>query len=199
MTQLALDLSLSVSSVSAPVWAFGGSRRLPPAGATLAERAALALLRSGAELVTGCCTGADACALSAACSAGLAARVAVLTAFGPLGAGWPAGACPFSAVAAVRRAAGLGASVRPWAGGPGSVPLSARLVARTRAVARACTAGAVVVLAPGSRGALHLARAVARRGLPVCVLPVAGAALPALPGQWVPLAGALEGLGYQVI
>ncbi|MBK1722817.1 hypothetical protein CKO23_11235 [Thiocystis violacea] len=190
----------SVSAFAPPVWAFGGSRSLAPQGRALAERAALALLRSGAGLVTGCCTGADASALSAACSAGLAKRVSVLSAFGPVAdSGWPAGACPASAVAEVRRAAGFGAAVQPWAGGPASIALSARLAARTRAVARACNAGAVVVLAPGSRGALILARAVVRRGLPVVALPVAGASLPELGGRWVPASGVLAGLGgYQL-
>lgn len=186
--QLAL-LSSSAAAV-APVWGFGGSRLLSAEAAYLASAAAAALLRSGVSVVTGCCTGADACALSAACNAGLAERVSVLSAFGELpGSGcWPAGACHTSAVASVRRAVSAGATYRPWAGGSASVALAARLSGRTLAVSRACTAGAVVILAPGSRGALILARAVTRRGLPLVALPVQGAKLPELAAgcQWVP-------------
>ncbi|EXJ13587.1 hypothetical protein [Imhoffiella purpurea] len=44
-----------------------------------------------------------------------------------------------------------------------------------------------------------MARAVVRRGLPLVALPVAGASLPELPGQWRPAGGALAGLGaYQL-
>lgn len=196
---MAAQLALfSSSPTSSPVWAFGGSRSLGAEASALASEAAALLLQGGAELVVGCCKGADASALSAAVGAGLANRVSVLGAFGPLGpAGrWPAGACPASAVASVRAAVRGGATYQPWAGGPGSLPLSSRLSARTRAVAAAASAGAVVVLAPGSRGALILARAVARRGLPVIALPVAGGQLPDLSGcRWVPASGALGNLG----
>lgn len=193
-----LSLFACGGSAAPPLWAFGGSRSLGPEASALASAAAAALLQGGAGLVVGCCKGADASALSAAVGAGLANRVSVLGAFGPLGpAGrWPAGACPASAVASVRAAVRAGAAYRPWAGGSPSVPLSARLSGRTRAVAAAASAGALVVLAPGSRGALILARAVARRGLPVLALPVCGAQLPALgAGRWVPASGALGQLG----
>lgn len=195
-TQLALPVLCSAQAM--PVWAFGGSRSLSADAATLAGHAAVSLLRSGASLVLGCCQGADASALSAAVRAGYAGRVSVLGAFGPLGpsGAWPAGACSASAVASVRAAVCAGATFQPWAGGSSSVPLSARLSGRTRAVAAAASAGAVVVLAPGSRGALILARAVARRGLPVLALPVCGARLPALgAGRWVPAPGLLGELG----
>lgn len=194
---MSVQLALFPSSGN-PVWAFGGSRSLSPEGESLASAAAAALLASGAVLVTGCCTGADAAALSVAVANGLASRVSVLAAFGPLG---PAGLCPAgagsnSAVASVRAAVCAGAAYQPWAGGPGSVPLSARLAARTRAVAAAASAGAVVVLASGSRGSLILARAVARRGLPVVVLPVCGAGLPDLgAGRWLPASGGFGLLG----
>lgn len=184
MPQLSLDLTPSVSP-AAPVWAFGGSRILSADASAVSGRAALALLASGADLVMGCCKGADACALSAAVDAGLAGRVSVLSAFGVLdGAAHPPGACAWSAVGEVRRAVAAGASIRPWAGGGALVPLRARLAARTRAVARAGTAGALVVLAPGSRGAVLLANAVADRGLPVVLIPVSGASLSSLfPGR----------------
>lgn len=181
-----------------PVWAFGGSRSLSPQATALASAAAAALLSSGAKLVIGCCTGADEAALAAAVECRAAHKVTVLGAFGPLGPAdcWPAGACPASAVAPVRAAVRAGAAFQPWAGGSASVPLSARLSGRTRAVAASAGAGAFVVLAPGSRGALILARAVARRGLPVVALPLCGAKLPPLgAGRWVPECGALGGLG----
>jgi hypothetical protein len=195
---MAAQLSLFGSGVAcSPLWAFGGSRSLGPEASALASQAAAVLLQGGAGLVVGCCKGADASALSAAVAAGLAHRVSVLGAFGPLGPAGraPAGACPASAVASVRAAVRAGAAFQPWAGGPGSVPLSARLSGRTRAVAAAASAGALVVLAPGSRGALILARAVARRGLPVVALPVGGAQLPDLGARWVPVPGALGRLG----
>lgn len=198
MSQLAL---FSSGVACRPLWAFGGSRSLGPQASALASQVAAHLLLGGAELVTGCCTGADASALSAAVSAGLANRVSVLGAFGPLGAPGhpPAGSCPASALATVRAAVRGGATFQPWAGGPASVSLSARLSGRTRAVAAAASAGAVVVLAPGSRGALILARAVARRGLPLVVVPVQGAQLPDLARAWVPISGVLGQLGaYQL-
>lgn len=194
VAQFSLSLSPSVSQV----WAFGGSRVLGSESSRLASDAASVLLARGCRLAVGCCVGADACALSAAVGLGLAFRVEVFAAFGasvPPGR-WPLGACPSSAVVEVCRVVSAGAQLRAWAGGGVSVPISARLASRTRAVARAANAGAVVVLAPGSTGALILARAVARRGLPLVALPVAGAPLPALGGRWVPVqAGPLANFG----
>ena len=192
-----LSLFACGGAATAPLWAFGGSRSLGPEASALASAAAAALLASGAELVVGCCKGADASALSAAVDLRAANRVSVLGAFGPLGpAGrWPAGAGPASAVASVRAAVRAGATFQPWAGGPASLPISARLAARTRAVAAGAATGALVVLAPRSRGSLILARAVARRGLPVLALPVCGAQLPELGARWVPASGVLGALG----
>jgi hypothetical protein len=191
---------LAPSGACAPVWAFGGSRKLSTQAGLAASVAASALLRTGAHLVTGCCTGADAAAITAATKTGLASRVTVLGAFGELGPAntWPAGACPVSAVNAVRAGVQAGAQFKPWAGGSQAYALSSRLSRRTRAVAQAATAGALVVLAPGSRGALLLARTVAQRGLPVLALPVNGAQLPQLvPGvrRWVKATGPLGKLG----
>jgi len=177
---------------SPPVWAFGGSRSLSAEASALATSAARDLLRSECRLVVGCCTGADASALSAAVGLKLAERVSVFAAFGALGpvGHCPLGTCAVSAVVAVRAAVRAGATFQPWAGGSASVALSARLSARTLAVARACTAGAVVFLSPASRGALILARAVAHRGLPVIAFPLLGAKLPVLASgcQWSPAA-----------
>ena len=188
-----LSLFPSLSPSVPPVWAFGGSRSLSPSASALASSVALAVLRSGAGVAVGCCVGADSVVLSAAVSAGLASRLSVFSAFGPLGSGAPAGACSLSAVAAVRAAVAAGASLRSWAGGGPSVPLSVRLAARTRAVGSAASAGAVVFLSASSRGSLSLARSVAARGLPVVAFPASpGVSLPPLSpcGRWLPLAAA---------
>lgn len=190
----------------APVWAIGGPRRLDAAGARRAAAAARELLDHGAALVCGCATGADAAVIRAAACRD-AARLRVLSAFGPVSAAPSAaaaapGAWSGSAVRAVRLAGEAGAAVAPWAGGGPALPLAARLSRRTGAVAAAATAGALVLLHPRSRGALLLARSVARRGLPVVALPVgcAAADLPALDGTgpWAParpgsMAAALRG------
>ncbi len=92
--------------------------------------------------------------------AGAGERLLVCCAFGPLPqhrASAPPGTCRWSGVAAVRRAAAAGATVRPWAGGGPEVPLAARLHRRTVAVAASATAGTAVLLHPRSRGALLLA------------------------------------------
>ncbi|ADC64091.1 hypothetical protein Alvin_3194 (plasmid) [Allochromatium vinosum DSM 180] len=191
VSQLSLFPSLSPSVP--PVWAFGGARSLSPSASALASSVALAVLRSGAGLSVGCCVGADSVVLAAAVSAGLAPRLSVFSAFGPLGSGSPAGVCSLSAVAQVRRAVLSGASLRSWAGGGPSVPLSVRLAARTGAVGAAASSGAVVFLSASSRGSLSLARSVAARGLPVVAFPSSpGASLPLLSprGRWLPLASA---------
>ncbi|MBK1633554.1 hypothetical protein CKO31_22970 [Thiohalocapsa halophila] len=172
-----------------PVWAFGGPRRIGPAEARLAARAARLLLDRGAEVVCGCATGADAAFMAAASDID-AERLQVCTAFGPVRATpgvAPAapGACGHSAVRAVQLAAAAGAVVQPWAGGGPALPLAARLARRTRVVARASTAGAVVWLRPRSRGSLLLARAIAARGLEVVAVP-----LGCLPADLPPLDGA---------
>lgn len=158
-------------------WAIGGARRLSQAEQRAAAIAARLLLAAGAELVVGCCRGADEAVLRAAVAASAAERVRVLCAFGelpapPRPAAAAPGTCAHSAVCAVALAAAAGARVQPWAGGGAGVPLAARLSRRTRAVAAAATAGALVLLRRDSAGSLLLARAVAERGLPVLVLPV---------------------------
>lgn len=189
---LVSQLSLFSASSLPPVWSWGGSRSLSPAVSALAASVALAVLWSGAGLAVGCCVGADAVALSAAASAGVASRLAVFSAFGPLGSGSPAGVCSLSAVGAVRSAVAAGASLRSWAGGGVAVPLAARLASRSRTVAAAASAGVVVFLSPASRGSVLLAQSVAARGLPVVAFPAGGGVLPPLAprGRWVPLSAA---------
>lgn len=165
--------------------AVAGSRSLPPGGAGRVASVAAALLEAGHSLAVGCCTGADAAALSVgACSPG---RVQCLAAFGPVAQGAP-GSWAGSSVAAVAQFAAAGGAVSWWAGGPQSVPLRARLAARTAAVVARASAGCVVFFASaGSRGSLLAASRAAARGLPVLAFPLgfSGAALPSLgAGAW---------------
>jgi hypothetical protein len=175
------------------VVAVAGSRSLPLEASALVAAVCRSLVASGRSLVVGCCSGADAavlgCAVAPSGRGVPAARVSCLCAFGPGGSG----AGPASAVSAVEAFAAAGGSVAWWAGGPSSVPLSARLAARTRAVVAQASAGCVVFFAsPLSRGSLLAARCAVSRGLPVFAFPVgfAGRLLPSLgAGAWVPVSG----------
>lgn len=176
-----------VAGASAPV-ALAGSRQLPPRASALVARVVRSLLRSGCSLAVGCASGSDAAVLSAAVAAGGASRVSVFVAFGPSGLG----ACSASAPSAVAAAAAAGSAVTWWAGGSASVPLHARLPARTGAVV--ASAGALVVFfsSPCSRGSALAARRAAARGLPVVAFPLhfAASQLPSLgAGRWVPTRG----------
>ena len=170
------------------VVAVAGSRSLPPGGGSaLVGRVACELLAGGCLLAVGCCVGADASLLAFALAVpgSRLGRVRCLCAFGRAGVG----AGPVSAVAAVSAFAAGGGSVSWWAGGPASVPLSARLAARTQAVVSSASAGLVVFLAePGSRGSLLAASRAVSRGLPVVAFPLFPATrLPLLGiGAWVP-------------
>jgi len=162
------------------IWAVAGSRRLPIGGAAVICAALDALAPD--RVAVGCCVGADAAVLTSA----LAPRLLVFAAFGPGGSG----ACSLSAVSAVAHAAAAGAVVRWWAGGGPSVPLRARLAARTRSVVAAASAGLLLFPAsPSSRGSWLAARLAVARGLPVVAVPLGfpPASLPSLgAGQWVP-------------
>lgn len=168
------------------VVALGGSRVLPQGGAGLVGRVALGLVSSGRRLVVGCCSGADAAALSAVPSP----AVDVLAAFGPGGIG----AGPWSAVGLVLRHAERGGAVSWWAGGGPSVPLFARLAARSRAVIAQASGLVVFLASPASRGSLLAARSAVVRGLPVVAVPLGFPAsdLPPLgSGRWVSVGGGL--------
>jgi predicted Rossmann fold nucleotide-binding protein DprA/Smf involved in DNA uptake len=189
---------------SAPIIALGGSRRLSPLGVRIAGNVAVVLAGSGAGLAIGCSAGADASALSALSSAGLASSAQVFCAFGFANAApalsSPVGALATSAPLQVLSAASHGAAVAQWAGGSQRLPGPARLSRRTRAVAAAATAGACIVVQgqPGP-GSLLLARSVLSRGLPVLAVQVGQHCGPLSPlhqgsGRWVrvssgPLAG----------
>lgn len=175
--------------------AVAGSRSLPPQASALVGAVCCSLVASGRSLVVGCCAGADAAVLGCASAPpgrGIpAARVSCLCAFGPGGVG--AGPGPASAVAAVQAFASAGGSVSWWSGGSVSVPLRARLVARTLAVVAQASVGCVLFFgSPSSRGSLLAARCAVGRGLPVFAFTVGfpGSALPPLGvGSWAPVPG----------
>ena len=215
--------------MAAPLVMVCGSRSLPEASAPLVGRVVSALLGSGSLLAVGCAVGADAAAISSALAAGAARRLQVWCAFGPVSPPWRAarysapGACSASAVSAVASALLAGAAVRWWAGGPPSVPLRGRLVARSLACVRAAAGGgpgsglvAFVAqlpprpFAPGAwpscgSGSWGSAGAAARLGLPVLVVPVgtlagvSASSLPALPGggAWVPASAGVVSGGFR--
>lgn len=188
-------VSQGCSPVARPpgVVAVAGSRSLPPKASALVVAVCRSLVASGRSLVVGCCVGADAAVLG--CSAAPfgrgvpVARISCLCAFGPGGSG----AGPASAVSAVEAFAAAGGSVAWWAGGAASVPLPARLAARTRAVVARASAGCVVFFgSPSSRGSLLAASSAVSRDLPVFAFPVGfpGSALSSLDaGLWVPVGG----------
>lgn len=159
-----------------------GSRSLPVSAGPLVGRVVHALLAGGSLLSVGCSTGADGFALSPVLAAGFPSRVSVFAAFGPGGAG---AAGSVSAVSVVSAAATAGAPVSWWAGGPASVPVQARLSARTRAVVGAASSGLVAFFgSPVSRGSVLACRVAVARGLPVLAFPVG------FPGQLLPSLGA---------
>jgi hypothetical protein len=181
----AVVLPPALAGVAGGVVAVAGSRSLPPGGASLVAGVARALVAAGASLVAGCAVGADAAAVAAV----PLTAVRVLAAFGPGGVGSWAG----SAVAVVSRFAAAGGAVVWWAGGSASVPLRARLGARTAAVVSAASAGLVGFFgSPASRGSTLAVRCAAARGLPVLAFPLGFPAvqLPALgAGCWAPAGG----------
>lgn len=188
------------SSVGHSFVCVAGSRDLPAAWGPRVAAVVRSLLGGGRGVVVGCAAGADALALQAALAfPGVsAASLAVLAVGGPDGVGFRAA----SAYPGVAQAAlALPGAVRWWAGGPASLPLAARLVARSAAavsLAAASGAGAgfvAFVTSPTSRGSFRAARLAARLGLPVLVFPCGfhPAQLPSLAGgrgvgRWVPVA-----------
>ena len=173
--------------------AFSGSRSLAPQFSLLVSASVSSVLSSGAPVLVGCASGADAAALaslagSRAASGGAGSRSRCFAAFGADGAG---SAGSVSAVGLVRAFAASGGSVVWWAGGGSAVPLVARLASRSRAMV-ACAGSLVVFFGSGpSRGSALTARLAASRGLPVVAFPCGcgSAGLPSLgSGSWVPVA-----------
>lgn len=186
-----------------------GSRGLPFSGIQLVASLVGSLLKHQRPLVVGCASGADRAALDMALFMA-PSLVSVLAAFGPSGSG---SAGPASAVSTVQAAARAGVPVTWWAGGGPSVPLRARLAARSlAAVRRGADSGpgaglvAVVGAFPSrtwsgrgpwrscGSGSWSSVAAAAALGVKASVFPVgelAGCscadlpALPSGPGRWV--------------
>ena len=138
----------------------GGSRALLPrsAGWVACQAFASSLACADRIIHVGCATGADQAVIICCPSRSLR----VFAAFSASGAGAFGG----SAVSVVRTHASLGGSVRWLAGGPLSVPLVARLMARSLAALAGCSAA--VFFAPGV-GSLKVARRALVAGIPVLV------------------------------
>jgi len=160
--------------------ALAGSRSLSTSALVVPVVAGLLASPVRVSLRVGCCVGADALAVVAALAWGGASRLSVFAAFGTSPT-YP-GACSLSAVEPVAAAVRAGASVRFLAGGPLSLPLSARLWRRSCAVVRG--AGALLLFEPGA-GSLAVAGFAVGRGLPVVAF---GAVPPGAPrgceGSW---------------
>ena len=149
-----------VGGVSRGVVAFAGSRALPAGFAPLVAGVASGVVASGRAVAVGCCVGVDSVVLSSVPSW----SVRCFAAFGVGGVG----ACSLSAVSLVSALPSRGGLGSWLAGGSLSVPLPARLSARTRAVVGDASVCAVVFFAsPSSRGSFLAARAAVARGLPV--------------------------------
>ncbi len=180
---------------------FCGSRSLSPSFAPEIAGAVRSVLAGGRGVAVGCCPGADLDALRS----WLGPWRELLVGENPSGL---SGSCrrlrrrrrrrrgglllSFSLSPFLRLAASRGASVSWLAGGPLSLPLSARLAARSAACVRFAAAsgpGAGLVcfgLRPSSRGSLLACSLAVSCGLPVVVFPC-GAPLAVLgPGSWRP-------------
>ena len=142
---------------------FGGSRTVQPQTAEHATIAAVthAAIESGCQINVGCAIGADALVIRCFRPSSFS-LLRIFAAFDPSGAGGWSG----SAVRLVQRAAQVGASVAWLAGGALSVPIVARLMARS--VAGLKGASAAVFFFPG-HGSLKVARQAIRQNIPVFV------------------------------
>jgi hypothetical protein len=176
----------------------GGSRSLvsgSPAWVACQSFVRASFVR-GLQVHVGCATGADQAALIALPALQAIKSIKAFSAFAPSGAG----AFPGSAVAAVQLSALQGVPVSWLAGGPLSVPLVARLMARSVAALQGCSAA--VFFAPGI-GSLKVARHALRSGVPVLVAVVGCPVPPVLAvtpvrvqwlGQWFWLFAPVEQL-----
>ncbi len=170
---------------------FAGSRSLPSVGQKdgLISRVVGSAVRVGRSIAVGCCVGADAAVLQSRLEMPIHAdtsgiKLNIFAAFGPGGEG----SCSLSAVRPIcdlavplARSPGHGCyrpvTVNWWAGGGASVPLSARLAARSSAlvsaVANTSRPALVAFVGPGkSIGTWRTVRAAFAAGVPVYVFPV---------------------------
>lgn len=168
-----------VSSLSPVVCGFSGSRSLSVGCLPLVGRVVRGAVAAGLAPAVGCCVGADSLVLSSALVGGLAARLFVLAAFGPGGAG----ALSSSAVSLVESCAAAGAAVSWWCGGGTSVPLPGRLASRSLALVRFCAGSAGLA---GGAPFVSFVAAPCPAGLVPCRRPFAGSGS----GSWATAAAA---------
>lgn len=146
------------------IFAVAGSRFLPFSMWSSVGLVCGSAVDSGSSLVVGCAKGADAAVLFGAGQYFPVPSLAVFAAFDS--DGW--GACSVSNRGPVQAFARRGGSVSWMAGGSPSVPLRARLAARSLVVVGAASEG--VLLFPGSAvgsGSALVLRLAAYRSLPV--------------------------------
>ena len=162
-----------------PFVAVCGSRSLPSSFGPLVASVVRSVAAAGRGVCVGCSSGADALAVSA---------VAAL----PSSLLWRSALWVFCAGPASELPPAVRGCARPWAGGPASLPLRARLAARSAACVRFAAAsgpraGLVCFgLSPSSRGSLLACSLAVSLGLPVVVFPC-GSPLAVLgPGAWSP-------------
>lgn len=155
---------------------FGGSRSLSPS--PVLSQVVGAVLASGASVRVGCSAGADQQVISCAIRSRSFSQVSVFAAFGAGGQGSWSG----SAVKVVQGFCHGGGSVSWLAGGPLSVPLSARLILRSVAGLRGCSAA--VFFSPGA-GSLAVAAHAVAAGIPVYAFGSMPAAPRGCAGAWV--------------
>ena len=182
---------------------FCGSRSLPPSSSALVASIVGSVLRSGRGVAAGCALGADALVVSSVLAVpGVASRLSVFAAFGPVSPPWPAprvsapgASLSVSSVPGVASALAAGASVSWWSGGGPAVPLAGRLASRSSALVRAvassgpgagfvgfvsspCPAGVVPSPSPSrcfsgaGSGSWATLALAAGLGLPVVVFPI---------------------------
>lgn len=168
-----------LSSLSPVVCGFSGSRSLSIGCLPLVGRVVRGAVADGLAPAVGCCVGADSLVLSSALVGGLAARLFVLAAFGPGGAGAPSS----SSVSLVESCEVAGAAVTWWCGGGASVPVSGRLASRSLALVRFCAGSA-----GGAGGApfMSFVAAPCPAGLVPCRRPFSGSGS----GSWATAAAA---------
>jgi hypothetical protein len=137
-------------------FALGGSRHLAPS--PIITEVVGAILDSGTNIHTGCCTGADQHVIATTCRRA-PERLSIFTAFSPA----QAGGWQYSAFQQVAAAASSGASISYLAGGPLSLPLAARLIRRSCASFAGCSA--LILFSPGA-GSLAVAAIAHSAGIP---------------------------------
>jgi predicted Rossmann fold nucleotide-binding protein DprA/Smf involved in DNA uptake len=139
---------------------FGGSRSLPHG--RLVAQVVLKTLSEGHRVRVGCAIGADAQVIRAALNYD-PARLSVFASFASDGSGSWSGSATFDVFTALE----AGADVSFSAGGPLSVPLVGRLMARSRAALSGCSACVFFLSAPSSPGSLAVAALAVRFQIPV--------------------------------